>query len=161
MACVSLEECSTLAFRNWGWWRVLKLNTALCWNIVKLLITKRVLFCFPFSAKQLVRGEPNVSYICSRYYRAPELIFGATDYTSSIGKYVYFVEIYTSCTCFYSVGKCKGLQEAEFCCKWSDTTYLQRTHIGGFCDVYTFWDFSVNYTRKGWWFCLVFLVYGV
>ena len=37
------------------------------------------------SAKQLVRGEPNVSYICSRYYRAPELIFGATDYTSSIG----------------------------------------------------------------------------
>lgn len=38
----------------------------------------------PFSAKQLVRGEPNVSYICSRYYRAPELIFGATDYTSNI-----------------------------------------------------------------------------
>ena len=37
------------------------------------------------SAKQLVRGEPNVSYICSRYYRAPELIFGATDYTSQIG----------------------------------------------------------------------------
>lgn len=38
------------------------------------------------SAKQLVRGEPNVSYICSRYYRAPELIFGATDYTSNIGE---------------------------------------------------------------------------
>ncbi|XP_072122406.1 glycogen synthase kinase-3 beta-like [Mobula birostris] len=36
------------------------------------------------SAKQLVKGEPNVSYICSRYYRAPELIFGATDYTSNI-----------------------------------------------------------------------------
>jgi len=36
------------------------------------------------SAKQLVPGEPNVSYICSRYYRAPELIFGATDYTCSI-----------------------------------------------------------------------------
>ena len=36
------------------------------------------------SAKVLVKGEPNVSYICSRYYRAPELIFGATDYTSSI-----------------------------------------------------------------------------
>jgi serine/threonine protein kinase len=36
------------------------------------------------SAKKLVRGEPNVSYICSRYYRAPELIFGATDYTSAI-----------------------------------------------------------------------------
>ena len=36
------------------------------------------------SAKILVKGEPNVSYICSRYYRAPELIFGATDYTCCI-----------------------------------------------------------------------------
>lgn len=36
------------------------------------------------SAKQLVAGEPNVSYICSRYYRAPELIFGATNYTCTI-----------------------------------------------------------------------------
>merc|ERR1712045_197920 len=36
------------------------------------------------SAKHLVRGEPNVSYICSRYYRAPELIFGATDYTTNV-----------------------------------------------------------------------------
>ncbi|GFZ04484.1 shaggy-related kinase 11 [Actinidia rufa] len=32
----------------------------------------------------LVKGEPNISYICSRYYRAPELIFGATDYTMAI-----------------------------------------------------------------------------
>ena len=39
-----------------------------------------------FSAKKLVHGEPNVAYICSRYYRAPELIFGATDYTVDIGK---------------------------------------------------------------------------
>lgn len=36
------------------------------------------------SAKVLVRGEPNISYICSRYYRAPELIFGATEYTTAI-----------------------------------------------------------------------------
>jgi len=36
------------------------------------------------SAKRLVQGEPNVAYICSRYYRAPELIFGATDYTTVI-----------------------------------------------------------------------------
>ncbi|KAK6119092.1 hypothetical protein DH2020_047164 [Rehmannia glutinosa] len=28
--------------------------------------------------------EPNISYICSRYYRAPELIFGATEYTTNI-----------------------------------------------------------------------------
>ena len=37
------------------------------------------------SAKILVENEPNVSYICSRYYRAPELIFGATNYTPKIG----------------------------------------------------------------------------
>merc|ERR1719215_413024 len=36
------------------------------------------------SAKRLVKGEPNVAYICSRYYRAPELIFGATHYTTII-----------------------------------------------------------------------------
>eukprot|EP01126_Amoeba_proteus_P053389 TRINITY_DN6504_c1_g1_i6.p1 TRINITY_DN6504_c1_g1~~TRINITY_DN6504_c1_g1_i6.p1 ORF type:complete len:206 (+),score=40.43 TRINITY_DN6504_c1_g1_i6:698-1315(+) len=29
-------------------------------------------------------GEPNVSYICSRYYRAPELIFSTSDYTNAI-----------------------------------------------------------------------------
>ncbi|XP_021910687.1 shaggy-related protein kinase eta-like [Carica papaya] len=36
-----------------------------------------------FSAGQ-VKGEANISYICSRFYRAPELIFGATEYTTSI-----------------------------------------------------------------------------
>jgi glycogen synthase kinase 3 beta len=48
------------------------------------------------SAKRLVKGEPNVAYICSRYYRAPELIFGATDYSTAIDvwsigiyKYIY------------------------------------------------------------------------
>jgi glycogen synthase kinase 3 beta len=36
------------------------------------------------SAKQLVAGEANVAYICSRYYRAPELILGATEYTTAV-----------------------------------------------------------------------------
>jgi len=36
------------------------------------------------SAKKLLKGEVNVSYICSRYYRAPELIFGATEYNNAI-----------------------------------------------------------------------------
>lgn len=36
------------------------------------------------SAKQLIKGEPNVSYICSRYYRAPELIFGNSNYGTYI-----------------------------------------------------------------------------
>ncbi|KAL6975965.1 Shaggy-related protein kinase zeta [Sarracenia purpurea var. burkii] len=32
----------------------------------------------------MVKSEANISYICSRYYRAPELIFGATEYSTSI-----------------------------------------------------------------------------
>lgn len=36
------------------------------------------------SAKVLLKGQPNVAYICSRYYRAPELVFEATEYTTSI-----------------------------------------------------------------------------
>jgi hypothetical protein len=44
----------------------------------------RLYLCDFGSAKKLVPGEPNVAYICSRYYRAPELIFGATDYTDAI-----------------------------------------------------------------------------
>lgn len=59
-------------------------------NIVSLT---EVLSAFQFSVFLLsntsswlhqVKGEANISYICSRYYRAPELIFGATEYTTSI-----------------------------------------------------------------------------
>ncbi|XP_028764722.1 shaggy-related protein kinase eta [Neltuma alba] len=46
--------------------------------------THQVKLCDFGSAKVLVRGETNISYICSRFYRAPELIFGATEYTTSI-----------------------------------------------------------------------------
>lgn len=46
--------------------------------------THVVMLCDFGSAKMLTPGEPNVAYICSRYYRAPELIFGATQYTVAI-----------------------------------------------------------------------------
>eukprot|EP00560_Eucampia_antarctica_P002379 CAMPEP_0197836120 /NCGR_PEP_ID=MMETSP1437-20131217/27996_1 /TAXON_ID=49252 ORGANISM="Eucampia antarctica, Strain CCMP1452" /NCGR_SAMPLE_ID=MMETSP1437 /ASSEMBLY_ACC=CAM_ASM_001096 /LENGTH=439 /DNA_ID=CAMNT_0043442043 /DNA_START=378 /DNA_END=1697 /DNA_ORIENTATION=+ len=46
--------------------------------------TQQLKLCDFGSAKVLVKGEPNVSYICSRYYRAPELIFGSTDYSTAI-----------------------------------------------------------------------------
>uniref|UniRef100_N1QZT1 non-specific serine/threonine protein kinase n=1 Tax=Aegilops tauschii TaxID=37682 RepID=N1QZT1_AEGTA len=46
--------------------------------------THQLKICDFGSAKVLVKGEPNISYICSRYYRAPELIFGATEYTTAI-----------------------------------------------------------------------------
>ena len=46
--------------------------------------THQLKLCDFGSAKKLVPGEPNVAYICSRYYRAPELIFGSTEYSTSI-----------------------------------------------------------------------------
>ena len=45
-------------------------------NIIKL--------CDFGSAKKLVQGQKSLAYICSRYYRAPELIFGSTNYNSQI-----------------------------------------------------------------------------
>ena len=53
-------------------------------NILVDTHTHHLRMCDFGSAKRLVRGEPSVSYICSRYYRAPELIFGATEYDSQI-----------------------------------------------------------------------------
>lgn len=46
--------------------------------------THTVKLCDFGSAKLLVSGEPNVAYICSRYYRAPELIFESSNYTTTI-----------------------------------------------------------------------------
>ncbi|KAK0590325.1 hypothetical protein LWI29_025399 [Acer saccharum] len=53
-------------------------------NLLVDPLTHQVKLCDFGSAKVLVKGEANISYICSRYYRAPELIFGATEYTTSI-----------------------------------------------------------------------------
>ncbi|KAL1567430.1 Shaggy-related protein kinase eta [Salvia divinorum] len=53
-------------------------------NVLVDPATNQVKICDFGSAKVLVRGEANISYICSRFYRAPELIFGATEYTTSI-----------------------------------------------------------------------------
>ena len=36
------------------------------------------------AAKRLIPNDASVSYMCSRYYRAPELILGSTSYTVSI-----------------------------------------------------------------------------
>lgn len=65
-------------------------NTGVCHRDIKpqnlLLdpVSARVKLCDFGSAKVLLPGKPNVSYICSRYYRAPELIFGSRDYTCAI-----------------------------------------------------------------------------
>lgn len=44
----------------------------------------RLKICDFGSAKKLEYNQPSVSYICSRYYRAPELIVGCTLYTTKI-----------------------------------------------------------------------------
>lgn len=35
-------------------------------------------------SKRLVEGEPNIQYICARYYRAPEIVFSWAYYTCAI-----------------------------------------------------------------------------
>ena len=35
-------------------------------------------------AKHLVKGEPNIAYICSRYFRPPELVLGCTEYSTQV-----------------------------------------------------------------------------
>lgn len=46
--------------------------------------THSLCICDFGSAKRIVKDEVNIAYICSRYYRAPELIFGATNYNTEI-----------------------------------------------------------------------------
>ena len=46
--------------------------------------THTIKLCDFGSAKVLVKGQGNVSYICSRYYRAPELAFESTCYTTAV-----------------------------------------------------------------------------
>jgi serine/threonine protein kinase len=43
-----------------------------------------LIICDFGSAKKLSPNESNLAYICSRCYRAPELIFGSTDYSTQI-----------------------------------------------------------------------------
>jgi len=65
-------------------------NLGICHRDIKpqnLLLdtrTHEVKLCDFGSAKALVKGESSVAYICSRYYRAPELVFEATEYTTTI-----------------------------------------------------------------------------
>lgn len=53
-------------------------------NVLINPLTQELQVCDFGSAKVLVSGEANVCYICSRYYRAPELLFGLTDYSTEI-----------------------------------------------------------------------------
>lgn len=53
-------------------------------NVVINPETGELKICDFGSAKMLHPGEKSVSYIASRFYRAPELVFDCTEYTSAI-----------------------------------------------------------------------------
>lgn len=53
-------------------------------NILIDIESNKLVLCDFGSAKILKEGETNVAYICSRYYRAPELILGEDNYSLSI-----------------------------------------------------------------------------
>ncbi|KAJ6234156.1 glycogen synthase kinase-3 alpha [Anaeramoeba flamelloides] len=53
-------------------------------NITFFEETAELRLCDFGSAKVLSKNQKNVSYICSRYYRAPELMFGTMEYDTSI-----------------------------------------------------------------------------
>ena len=53
-------------------------------NCLYSVKTGEAKLCDMGSSKELIKGEPNVSYICSRFYRAPELLFAATEYSVAI-----------------------------------------------------------------------------
>jgi len=46
--------------------------------------TQTLKLCDFGTAKRMVFAEQNRCYVCSRYYRAPELILGSTNYTTSV-----------------------------------------------------------------------------
>lgn len=53
-------------------------------NLLVDLETNVLKLCDFGSAKKLMPGEWSVAYICSRFYRAPELMLGANEYTTAI-----------------------------------------------------------------------------
>lgn len=53
-------------------------------NILVNIQDHKLVLCDFGSAKILKQGESSVAYICSRYYRAPELILGEDRYDTSI-----------------------------------------------------------------------------
>jgi len=79
--CYAYQICRALAYVH---------SLGICHRDIKpqnLLLnpeTHIVKLCDFGSAKILEKGMTNVAYICSRYYRAPELIFESSKYTQTI-----------------------------------------------------------------------------
>lgn len=62
-------------------------SLSICHRDIKphnLLVHEGRLVVCDFGSAKVLTSEPNLPYICSRCYRAPELIFGAKHYTTMI-----------------------------------------------------------------------------
>ncbi|XP_022647124.1 glycogen synthase kinase-3 beta-like isoform X2 [Varroa destructor] len=53
-------------------------------NVLVNVETGRVKLCDFGSAKKLNSNETHIAYICTRHYRAPELVMGCTSYTTKV-----------------------------------------------------------------------------
>lgn len=53
-------------------------------NVLVDVETGQAKLCDFGCSKRLVEGEPNIQYICARYYRAPEIVFSWAYYTCAI-----------------------------------------------------------------------------
>jgi glycogen synthase kinase 3 beta len=53
-------------------------------NVLVDSFNNKVTLCDFGSAKQLIYGQANLSYVCARSYRAPELLLGSTTYSTQI-----------------------------------------------------------------------------
>lgn len=94
-------------------------------NLLVDPLAMKLKLCDFSSAKLLHPDQPNQAYICSRYYRAPELIFGSTQYTIAVDIWSFgcvFVEMLTGHPLFlansgvehlYEVMKILGTPTAE------------------------------------------------
>lgn len=89
-------------------------------NILVNIQDHKLVLCDFGSAKVLNPGESSVAYICSRYYRAPELILGEESYTVAID--------------IWSIGCVIAemfLGEPIFCGKNSKDQFLKIMHVLG------------------------------
>jgi serine/threonine protein kinase len=59
-------------------------------NILVSTSDNRIAIC-DFGSAKCLDSKPSVSYICSRFYRAPELILGSTDYGVEIDMWAFGV----------------------------------------------------------------------
>lgn len=73
--------------------------------------TDDVKLCDFGSAKVLRKGEKSITYICSRYYRAPELILECSEYTPKVDMWSLGCVIAEMITCKAFFNGCNNMDQ--------------------------------------------------